>query len=73
MNEEKARSILREGIIQPDNSLHDLGWYLDWHSSGGLDAVLDGPFTAEELEAIAWWMRNKAVLPKSGEGATVEA
>jgi len=74
MNEEKAREILREGVIQPDNSLDDFGWYLAWPSAEGPRAgSLDGRFTADELEAIAWWMRNKAVLPKSPERGTVEA
>jgi hypothetical protein len=26
------------------------------------EADLDGSFTADELEAIAWWMRNQKVV-----------
>jgi hypothetical protein len=26
------------------------------------EADLDGSFTADELEAIAWWMRNEKVV-----------
>ena len=62
MDEKKARQILQEWI-RPDNTLFDLHQYLSW-SVGSVDAVLDGPFSADELEAIAWWMRN---TKKEGE------
>ena len=34
--------------------------YLDWSNSidGGERAALDGEFTADELEAVAWWMKQ---------------
>jgi hypothetical protein len=28
-------------------------------SAGDGDVVLDGTFSPDELEAIAWWLRNK--------------
>lgn len=59
MDEEQARCIIQPDVIQPDNTLHSVGWYLEW--SGGNHATLDGKFSAAELEAIAWWMRNKTV------------
>lgn len=65
MNESKARSIL-ERDIQPDNSLYSLGWYLSW-VPGNPEACLDGDFTAEDLEAIAWWMKNKTPLTPKHE------
>lgn len=57
MNEAQATKIL-EGSILKDNSLHNLYNYFDW-SIGETNIVLDGQFDIEELEAIAWWMRNK--------------
>jgi len=54
MNEAKAREVLRDAI-EEDGSLYSLGWYLEW--KGG-EAILDGSFSAEDLEAIVWWMRK---------------
>jgi len=62
MDEEKARETLcgdGDNIIQDNGGLHSLGWYLNWEA-GDSEACLDGQFTADELEAIAWWMRNKS-------------
>lgn len=53
--QEQARAHLAEEI-QPDGGLHNLGWYLSWHR-GESTATLDGVFTADDLEAIATWMR----------------
>ena len=58
MDEAKAIRVLGEGVVQPDNGLSDLGWYLEWLEEDDY-ATLDGTFEAEELEAIAWWMKNK--------------
>lgn len=57
MNEEQAWKLL-QGCIEDDNGLHSLGWYLGWDVEDD-NAVLDGDFTADELSAIAWWMKNK--------------
>lgn len=57
MDEAKAREILKAAIC-PDGALHGARWYLDW-ATDCAEAALDGGFTADELEAIAWWMRNK--------------
>ncbi len=57
MNEEQARKILGDAV-HPDGSLYQLGQYLCWNGKED-DACLDADFTADELEAIAWWMRNK--------------
>jgi hypothetical protein len=56
MNKEKAQEILG-GWIQEDGRLYSVGAYLAWRA-GDDCATLDGDFTADELEAIAWWMRN---------------
>ena len=60
MNEKKARKIL--GIfVEPNGGLRNLDQCLAWPTAGGDKkyAVLNAQFTANELEAIAWWMRNK--------------
>lgn len=58
MNEYQARVILGEDITDTDE-LYNGGRYLSW-SKGETTATLDDSFTADELEAIAWWMRNKS-------------
>ena len=58
MNEGKARKILDDDI-QKDGGLYSLGWYLSWSPDRDI-ACLDGEFSTDDLEAIAWWMRNKA-------------
>lgn len=60
MNEERAREILKPCLSQMSPGtpgLFDLGWYLLWEPKYNV-ALLDGPFTADELEAIAFWMRR---------------
>lgn len=47
MNEKKAKKLLDDTI----------GYVRIWPSYD--HATLDGEFTADELEAIAWWMKNK--------------
>jgi len=56
MKESEAKEILSDEI-QSDGSLYSLGWYLCWNA-GDDKAVLDGDFTADDLEAIAFWMRK---------------
>lgn len=58
MTEQEAKEILGNAISD-DNGLTSLGWYIGWNP-WQTSACLDGDFTAEDLEAIAWWMRNKA-------------
>lgn len=64
MTEDQAAEILKEAI-KPSGGLYNLGWYLDW--SGQKTAVMDGEFTADQLEAIAWWMRNKKPTSRTPE------
>lgn len=56
MTPEQVRHHLT-GAMQEDGSLHSTGWYLSWHPTN-LTATLDGGFTADQLEAIALWMRE---------------
>lgn len=57
MDEKQVKAILGD-VITDDGGLYSLGWYLQW-GVGEDSAVLDGQFDLEELEAIAWWMKNK--------------
>lgn len=62
MTEERAREILNQ---DGDLILFDNGGFEDEHETMIFDTdhgpyiKLDSFFTAEELMAIAWWMRNK--------------
>ena len=60
MDEKKAREILGEWV-QSDGTLFCLGQYVAWPSAGDDKQyiVLDAEFSVDDLEAIAWWMRNK--------------
>jgi len=58
MDEERAREILKDWV-QSDGSLFCLGHYISWPCCDKEEVCLDDTFTANELEAIAWWMRNK--------------
>jgi hypothetical protein len=60
MNEDKAREILEDGeFIITDSSLSGSWEYVSWKAGYGDDNVtLDGEFTADQLEAIAFWMRR---------------
>ena len=59
MDEKKARKILGDRIFS-NNTLYSIVQFVAWPSAHGKKhAVLDAEFTADELEAIAWWMSNK--------------
>lgn len=57
MDEAKARKILG-GWIDEDDDLFCLSEYISFEK-GDEHISLDGRFTIEEVEAIAWWLRNK--------------
>lgn len=62
MDEQRAREILGD-TVQADGGLYCLGHYTAW-STDRPTITLDCEFEVEELEAIVWWMRNKATEPK---------
>lgn len=65
MDEKRAREILKHSI-QEDGNLYDLGRYISYIAEQSW-VILDGDdFTAEELEAVAWWMKysKKNVNPE---------
>lgn len=59
MDERRAREIL--GIPEGSPEINDgrkVDW-ICWPLHGDRDSVgLDGDYAAEQLEAIAWWMKN---------------
>ena len=68
MTEAQARAILWAAIA-PDESLGGVAHsapsdvrgprgYLEWQVGDDM-VTIDTALTADELEAIAWWMRNK--------------
>lgn len=67
MNEETARKIL-DPVLMPEVYDDNLCYVDDddevqfiWHVGKGTARLgNDLTFTADELEAMAWWMRNKA-------------
>jgi hypothetical protein len=69
MNETKAKKILEEAMgpnccgdallaLRKKPYSEFRPWVFAW-APGDLYAGLNGMFTAVELEAIAWWMKNK--------------
>ena len=65
MNENRAKEILGEWIVpsRPSGTQicsADSRDAVVWHPVHGDIARVDGEFTADQLEAIAWWMRNKS-------------
>lgn len=57
MNENRAREILGEAI-NADNSIGpSYGHFMEWAPDYEV-VILDDGFTVDELEALAWWMRN---------------
>lgn len=59
MNEQRARELLRHNIEADDKLFpRDAGnFHVCWLGDSFTD--VRGRLTADELEAIAWWMRNK--------------
>lgn len=57
MNEQKAKEILGRAVLS-NGSIHNGGESYVSYINGGDLVELDGAFTAESLEAMAWWMRN---------------
>jgi len=58
MTEQKAKALLKEMIL-PNGDIYGLGRYASWQVSHPETARLDGDFNAEELAALAWWMKNR--------------
>jgi hypothetical protein len=63
MNEEKARELLKGAIKENDDLFFEAGSIvaIDFEKVHRKHVILRAEFTADELEAIAWWMRNKGV------------
>lgn len=65
---EKRMRDLLQGAIRHDGGLYNLGppWYL-YYGPYDRHATLDGAFTADELDAIAQWMRQHPASPDPQE------
>ena len=61
MNEEEARRRLGRAIEQNNSLIDGCDDFVSWY---GNVVLLDGHFTADYLEAVVWWMRNKKVERK---------
>lgn len=63
LTEQGARLELGD-IVQPDNRLSSYGPWVEWPyaKTQREEIELDGTFTADELIAMAWWMKNKGVV-----------
>lgn len=60
MNEEKAAEIIGEWL-EEDGAIQCWDPWIFWQPDRcPEDISLEGGFSADELEALAWWMRNKA-------------
>lgn len=59
MTFDEAKAYLGDTVTHAGN-LYELGWYLAWNKTEGF-AVLDGEFSADDLEAIAVYMRGEKV------------
>jgi len=63
MNEEKAREILKDYIVErygEAGHLYSESPYMSWRPGAyASDIILDGDFTPMQLKAIAWWVENK--------------
>ena len=46
-----------QNYVTSKGCLHNLGWYLDWNPEDEM-AVLDGSFTAEQLQDISNHMKT---------------
>lgn len=57
MTLDRVREILSPECFLEDGGLSSGGWYLSW-PTGECSATLDGIFGADELQAIAFWMKH---------------
>jgi hypothetical protein len=61
MNKKLAIQVLNDmWCVMSDNNLECNSPFIAWpNSPDGFDEIgLDGAFTADQLEAIAWWMKH---------------
>lgn len=65
MDEKQVKKILNDIYFRSNGGISsEEARYFAW-TIGNTKATLDGEFTADELHAIAWWMRHKSA--KKGE------
>lgn len=60
MDEQRARDILGDAVYETGHLYNGSAFNINWSPTDQPEYVsLEGSYTAEQLEAIAWWMRNK--------------
>ena len=65
MDETTARKILGNaigmngGLTGTLDASHENSGFVMW-LPGDAEALMDGKFTPEQCEAVAWWVRNKS-------------
>jgi hypothetical protein len=59
MTEQRAREILGEQITADGRLDPRVPWPNAPRKPGPMEVYLEDTYSADELEAIAWWMRNK--------------
>lgn len=63
MDETSARKILENvigvngGLTGTLDAAHDQSGFVFW-LPGDAEALVDGKFTPEQFDAVAWWVRN---------------
>lgn len=65
MTLDEAKAFLGDAV-QDDGGLFDLGWFLRWRPGESV-ATLDGAFTADDLEAIAAYMRGNLPIEQRAD------
>jgi len=72
MSNTEAYKILAASFLTlfTQESLYSCGWYLSAMADES-DATLDGRFSADDLEAIATWMRDPVGVMAAGDALSV--
>ncbi len=58
MNESEAKKILGIAIERGDGLYTNLDGAIAWNTDDE-KIIMEGEFTPEYLEAVAWWIKNK--------------
>ncbi len=61
MDEKRAREILGHYIHSDDSLRPTRANFLSWSDTLPNLITMDGRFSLEEIEAIAWWVRNMKI------------
>lgn len=62
MNEQEARKILGPKLCPNPEYVEFTELHYNGYCTSTNEIVLDGEFTAQQIEALAWWMANKPTV-----------